>query len=162
MSDTQTIARADQQAVGRWTRADKIHIAGMAGFVLTLNVVEWGVLVLAVAPQNYSLGTSGVFGVGLGLTAFLLGVRHAFDANHIAVIDNTTRKLVGEGKAGLGVGFWFSLGHSSVVFGASLLLALGVRALAGTGAGRELPVGADIGSGRQHRRWRVPHPYWAD
>jgi len=59
-------------------------------------------------------------------------VRHAFDADHIAVIDNTTRKLVGEGKAALGVGFWFSLGHSTVVFGAALLLALGARAMAGT------------------------------
>ncbi len=51
-----------------------------------------------------------MFGVGLGLTAYLLGVRHAFDADHIAVIDNTTRKLVGEGKRSLSAGFWFSLG----------------------------------------------------
>jgi high-affinity nickel-transport protein len=77
------------------------------------------------------LGSAGVFGVCLGLTAFLLGVRHAFDADHIAAIDNTTRKLVGEGQPALGAGFWFSLGHSSVVFGLSLLLALGIRALAG-------------------------------
>nr|WP_226382437.1 HoxN/HupN/NixA family nickel/cobalt transporter [Pseudonocardia oceani] len=103
----------------------------MAAFVLLLNVVGWGVLVFAVAPQNLALGNAGVFGVGLGFTAFLLGVRHAFDADHIAAIDNTTRKLVGAGRPGMGVGFWFSLGHSSVVFGLSLLLALGVSALAG-------------------------------
>jgi high-affinity nickel-transport protein len=72
-----------------------------------------------------------VFGVGLGVTAYLLGVRHAFDADHIAVIDNTTRKLVGEGTRSLSAGFWFSLGHSSVVFGLAFLLALGVRALVG-------------------------------
>lgn len=117
--------------VRRWTRQDKVNLAGMAGFVLLLNMVGWSVLVLAVAPQEYSMGGTEVFGVGLGVTAFLLGVRHAFDADHIAVIDNTTRKLVGEGKAGLGVGFWFSLGHSSVVFGAALLIVLGVTAVGG-------------------------------
>jgi nickel/cobalt transporter (NiCoT) family protein len=61
----------------------------------------------------------------------MLGVRHAFDADHIASIDNTTRKLVGEGKPSISTGFWFSLGHSSVVFAASLLLAVGVRSVAG-------------------------------
>jgi len=58
-------------------------------------------------------------------------MRHAFDADHIAAIDNTTRKLVNENKKPLSVGFWFSLGHSSIVFGLCLLLALGVRAVAG-------------------------------
>lgn len=103
----------------------------MAGFVVFLNVLGWGVLTLVIAPQEYNVGGSGVFGVGLGVTAFLLGVRHAFDADHIAVIDNTARKLVGEGKPAGGVGFWFSLGHSSVVFGLSLVLAIGIGALAG-------------------------------
>lgn len=117
--------------VRRWDRQDKIGLAGMAGFVLLLNVVGWAVLIFAVAPSDYVLGGTEVYGVGLGVTAFLLGVRHAFDADHIAVIDNTTRKLVGEGKSGLGVGFWFSLGHSSVVFGASLLIVLGVDAVGG-------------------------------
>jgi high-affinity nickel-transporter, HoxN/HupN/NixA family len=115
----------------RWNRTDKVSILGMIGFVVLLNVVGWGVLVLVIAPQNLALGSTGAFGVGLGFTAFLLGVRHAFDADHIAAIDNTTRKLVGEGKPGFGVGFWFSLGHSSVVFGLSLLLALGVGVLVG-------------------------------
>ena len=124
-------APPDAEAPGtrHWTRRDKINIAGMAAFVLLLNVVGWGVLVFAVAPKEYALGGTDVYGVALGITAFLLGVRHAFDADHIAVIDNTTRKLVGEGKAGTGVGFWFSLGHSSVVFGASLLIVLGVEAV---------------------------------
>ena len=83
------------------------------------------------APQHITLGSAGVFGVGLGVTAYLLGVRHAFDADHIAVIDNTTRKLVGEGTRSLSAGFWFSLGHSSVVFGLAFLLAIGVRAVVG-------------------------------
>ncbi|WP_354242420.1 HoxN/HupN/NixA family nickel/cobalt transporter [Arthrobacter sp. UYEF20] len=126
------MAQPDRPTGSRWDRRDKFHLAGITGFVILLNVVGWGVLTLAVAPQNFALGSTGVYGVGLGVTAFLLGVRHAFDADHIAVIDNTTRKLVGEGKTALGVGFWFSLGHSTVVFGAALLLALGVRAMAGT------------------------------
>lgn len=112
-------------------RTDWRTMAAVGGVVLLLHVLGWGVLVFGVAPQNIALGSTGVFGVGLGVTAYLLGVRHAFDADHIAVIDNTTRKLVGEGKRSLSAGFWFSLGHSSVVFGLSFLLAIGVRAVMG-------------------------------
>jgi nickel/cobalt transporter (NiCoT) family protein len=67
----------------------------------------------------------------LGVTAFAFGMRHAFDADHIAAIDNTTRKLMADGQRPLSVGFWFSLGHSTIVFALCLLLSLGVRALAG-------------------------------
>ncbi|WP_458315596.1 Nickel transporter NicT [Mycolicibacterium brisbanense] len=115
----------------RFDRADWMSIAATGGFVALLHILGWGVLVIGVAPQHITLGSAGVFGIGLGVTAYLLGVRHAFDADHIAVIDNTTRKLVGEGTRSLSAGFWFSLGHSSVVFGLALLLALGVRALVG-------------------------------
>ena len=110
MSDVTTVDR--QRFYSRWDRADWASVAGMTGFIVLLHVLGWGVLVLAVAPQNLSLGSTGVLGAGLGLTAYLLGVRHAFDADHIAVVDNTTRKLVGEGKRAMGAGFWFSLGHS--------------------------------------------------
>lgn len=116
-------------------------IGGMTAVVLLLHVVGWGVLVLAVAPQEYQLGSTGVLGVGVGLTAYLLGVRHAFDADHIASIDNTTRKLVGEGRPSVSTGFWFSLGHSSVVFAASLLLVIGIRSV--TGVFRD--EGSDVG-----------------
>lgn len=115
----------------RLDRKDWTAIAAMGGIVLALHVFGWGVLVFGVAPQHITLGSAGVFGVGLGVTAYLLGVRHAFDADHIAVIDNTTRKLVGEGTRSLTTGFWFSLGHSSVVFGLAFLLAIGVRAVVG-------------------------------
>jgi high-affinity nickel-transport protein len=103
----------------------------MAGFVVLLHLVGWGVLAGVVAPSHYLVSSTQVFGVGMGLTAYTLGMRHAFDADHIAAIDNTTRKLMSEGKRPLSVGFWFSLGHSSIVFGLVTLLALGVRALAG-------------------------------
>jgi nickel/cobalt transporter (NiCoT) family protein len=116
---------------GPLTRQERRSLTGMAGFVLLLHVVGWGVLIFAVAPRDYQLGSTGVLGVGVGLTAYMLGVRHAFDADHIASIDNTTRKLVGEGRSSVSAGFWFSLGHSSVVFAASLLLVAGVRSVAG-------------------------------
>src|SRR3954452_13484674 len=112
---------------GEWTA-----IGSMAAFIVLLHVLGWGVLAGIVAPAHYVVGASGtVFGVGLGVTAYTLGMRHAFDADHIAAIDNTTRKLMADGKRPVSVGFWFSLGHSSVVFALCLLLAGGVRALAG-------------------------------
>ncbi len=112
-------------------RTEWLVIAAMAAFIAALTVIGWGVLVLVVAPAHYSVGATGVFTVGLGVTAYTLGMRHAFDADHIAAIDNTTRKLMAEGQKPVSVGFWFSLGHSSVVFALCLLLTLGVRALAG-------------------------------
>jgi high-affinity nickel-transport protein len=114
----------------RWRSIRPVTVA-MAGFILLLHVVGWGVLVGLVAPRHYSIGASGGFGVGLGLTAYTLGMRHAFDADHIAAIDNTTRRLTAAGQRPVSVGFWFSLGHSSVVFALCLLLAFGVRSLVG-------------------------------
>ncbi len=104
-------------------------LAGMAAVVLLLHMVGWGVLVFSVVPQNLHLSSSQVFGVGIGVGAYLLGMRHAFDVDHIAAIDGTTRKLMGEGLRPVSVGFWFSLGHSSVVFGLCALLAAGARVL---------------------------------
>ncbi|RJQ85874.1 Nickel transporter NicT [Amycolatopsis panacis] len=109
---------------------DRWVIGAMAMVILLLNLLGWGLLVLVVAPRHYQLGTGG-FGIGLGVTAFTLGMRHAFDADHIAAIDNTTRKLIADGQRPLSVGFWFSLGHSTIVFVLCLLLSFGVRALAG-------------------------------
>ncbi|WP_100835655.1 Nickel transporter NicT [Kitasatospora fiedleri] len=114
----------------RLTREEWIRLAGMAGFILLLHVVGWVTLLAVIAPRHYDVGGQ-VFGAGMGLTAYTLGMRHAFDADHIAAIDNTTRKLMGQGKRPLSVGFWFSLGHSSIVFGLCALLAFGIRALAG-------------------------------
>ncbi|MEO7060157.1 MAG: HoxN/HupN/NixA family nickel/cobalt transporter [Lapillicoccus sp.] len=109
---------------------ERRSLLGMGAFVLLLHVVGWGVLLLLIVPQQYQVA-GGVFGVGLGITAYTLGMRHAFDADHIAAIDNTTRKLMSDGERPMSVGFWFSLGHSSVVFVMVGLLAFGVRALAG-------------------------------
>ena len=111
------------------TRQEWTRVGGMAAFVLGLHVIGWFTLVWIVAPGHYSVGEKS-FGIGMGVTAYTLGMRHAFDADHIAAIDNTTRKLMSEGQRPLSVGFWFSLGHSSIVFGLTLLLSLGVKALA--------------------------------
>lgn len=115
-----------------WRRLDtgqRRSVIGMSVAVIALHVLGWGMLVLLVAPAHFTVQGS-VFGVGLGVTAYTLGMRHAFDADHIAAIDNTTRKLVADGRRPMSVGFWFSLGHSSIVFIMVGLLALGVKALA--------------------------------
>jgi high-affinity nickel-transport protein len=103
----------------------------MAAVIVALHVVGFFLLFVVVAPSNFSLGASGAFTVGVGIAAYTLGMRHAFDADHIAAIDNSTRKLMSEGKRPLSVGFFFSLGHSTIVFVLAFLFALGIRSLSG-------------------------------
>ncbi len=129
---------AERSAVSRRQRArdrlgpgERRTVLGMAAVVLGLHVVGFVLLFIAVAPNDYSLGASGAFTVGVGFTAYTLGMRHAFDADHIAAIDNTTRKLMNEGKRPISVGFFFSLGHSTIVFILAFLFAIGIRTLSG-------------------------------
>jgi high-affinity nickel-transport protein len=110
------------------TRRERGRVGAMAGVITVLHVVGFGILVLFVIPAHLRVGT-GLFGLGTGVTAYTLGMRHAFDADHIAAIDNTTRKLMADGKRPLSVGFFFSLGHSTIVVTLTLLLALGLRAV---------------------------------
>ena len=86
-----------------------------------LHLAGWG-LFLVYARRDPALA-------GLGTLAYTFGLRHAFDADHIAAIDNTTRKLLQDGRRPLGAGFFFSLGHSSVVFILAVLLNFGIKAL---------------------------------
>ena len=123
--------------------ADRRSLVAMASFVVLLHVVGFGLLFGVIAPEHYRLGGDHpVFTVGVGVLAYTFGLRHAFDADHIAAVDNTTRKLIadniareaeGEGpaKKPLSVGFWFSLGHSTIVFGLAFLLSIGVKSLVG-------------------------------
>lgn len=97
--------------------------------VIGLHVVGFFVLMALVVSQDLKLGGGAVFGLGLGVTAYTLGMRHAFDADHIGAIDNVTRKLTQEGQRPLSVGFFFSLGHSTIVFALAALLAIGIRGL---------------------------------
>src|ERR1700749_4111618 len=103
----------------------------MLAAVAGLHVLGFAMLLGLVVPNHYSLGASGTFTVGIGITAYTLGMRHAFDADHISAIDNTTRKLMQDGKRPLSVGVWFSLGHSTIVFALALLISVGVRSLSG-------------------------------
>jgi high-affinity nickel-transport protein len=124
------------------TRRDRTCLGAMLAFILMLHLAGFGILFGLVVPHHYDLGSSGVFGVGVGILAYTFGLRHAFDADHIAAVDNVTRKLLGDnataeggrapsGRKPLSVGFWFSLGHSTVVFALALLLSMGVKTLAG-------------------------------
>jgi len=103
----------------------------MAVVVIGLHVVGFVLLLAVVVPHHYHLGTSGGFAIGTGITAYTLGMRHAFDADHISAIDNTTRKLMAEDKSPMSVGFFFSLGHSTVVFVLAFLFSIGIKALNG-------------------------------
>ncbi|QGN58132.1 HoxN/HupN/NixA family nickel/cobalt transporter [Nostocoides sp. HKS02] len=109
-----------------WSRRDWGELGGLLTLIALMHVVGFGALVLVVAPAHYSVGTQ-VFGVGLGITAYTYGLRHAFDADHIAAIDNTTRKLMADGQRPKSVGFWFALGHSAMVFVLAGLVAAGTR-----------------------------------
>ena len=120
-------------------RTDWRSLAGMSAFIVVLHVLGFGILFGLVVPRHFQIGGDHpVFTVGVGVLAYTFGLRHAFDADHIAAVDNTTRKLLAD-QAGvapgtpkpLSVGFWFSLGHSTIVFGLALLLSAGVKALAG-------------------------------
>ncbi|MGD9696233.1 MAG: HoxN/HupN/NixA family nickel/cobalt transporter [Thermoleophilia bacterium] len=94
----------------------------MAAMVLGLHVAGAGLLALALAGP---VSAATALGVGTGVTAYTLGLRHAFDADHIAAIDNVTRRLRGDGHPSSAVGLAFSLGHSSVVLLLTVSLALG-------------------------------------
>jgi nickel/cobalt transporter (NiCoT) family protein len=106
------------------------RLASMLAVIAALHLVGWITLVFFVNPAALSLGGKA-FGIGVGVTAYTLGLRHAFDADHIAAIDNTTRKLMSDGQRPLAAGFFFSLGHSTVVFALAVLLAAGLKAIAG-------------------------------
>lgn len=99
--------------------------------IAALHLIGFGLLIAVVAPQHLALAGGGVFGISLGLTAWALGARHAFDADHIAAIDNSTRKLMNDGRDGLPAGFFFSIGHSTIVVALGAIVAVGASGLAG-------------------------------
>jgi high-affinity nickel-transport protein len=102
----------------------------MSLFIGALHLVGWVTWIAIVIPQHVAVGAKA-FGLGIGVTAYVFGLRHAFDADHIAAIDNTTRRLMRRGQRPHSVGFWFSLGHASVVFALALAIAVGARSLPG-------------------------------
>src|SRR4249920_437139 len=141
-----TAAPAPEAALTRFRRdlgpADRRSLWAMGSFIVLLHVLGLGILFGFVTPQHFALGGDHpTFTIGVGVLAYTFGLRHAFDADHIAAVDNTTRKLLSDNaerealgqpnqRRPLSVGFWFSLGHSTIVFALAFLLALGVKALA--------------------------------
>lgn len=120
-----------------FTRREWTRLAGIYGFVAALHAIGWALYTFYVASYPALLG--------LGLVAYMFGLRHAFDADHIAAIDDTVRYMLQKGRRPLGIGFFFSLGHSTIVFG----LAVGI-AIAAAAIKQELPelrnMGALIGT----------------
>ena len=96
-------------------------VIGLYLLLIAANIGAWLWAVVAFADHPLLLGTA--------LLAYAFGLRHAVDADHIAAIDNVTRKLMQQGKRPIGVGFWFSLGHSSIVIVATALIVLSTAAL---------------------------------
>ena len=94
----------------------------MTSVIVALHAIGWGVFALVILPAHYR-----ALGLGVAVTAYTLGMRHAFDADHISAIDNTTRKFMSEGKRPLSVGFFFSLGHSTVVVGLGIGITIAAR-----------------------------------
>jgi len=111
-----------------FTPAECRTLYAMFGFIVLLHVLGFAILIIA-STRHFGVGSGKMLGVGTGVLAYTLGMRHAFDADHIAAIDNTTRKFMSEGKRPMSVGFFFSLGHSSVVFGLTVGLGLFARVL---------------------------------
>jgi nickel/cobalt transporter (NiCoT) family protein len=97
------------------SRIERTRVLAMYGSIVAMHVLGFAVFVVYVLPAHYKL-----FGVGLSVTAYTLGLRHAFDADHISAIDNTTRKVMNE-RLGtskprpFSFGYFFSLGHSTIV-----------------------------------------------
>src|SRR5579862_7800583 len=112
------------------------RLAAMFGFILVVNAAGWAIFVLYVMPHHFDYkgeaGSPGLgVGIGVAITAWLLGFRHAFDADHISCIDNTTRKLMADGKRPLGSGFFFSFGHSTVIVAVGAGITIAARAVFG-------------------------------
>ena len=120
------MSRPVHRLLSTWGRRDLVEVGALLGVIAVMHVVGFAALIIAIAPHHYQAGAQ-VFGVGLGFTAYLFGVRHAFDADHIAAIDNTTRKLMADGRRPKSVGFWFAMGHSTLVLVMAVLIMLGAR-----------------------------------
>ena len=125
-------------AAGAFDHGERRRLGGIAGVVAGLHVI--GVLLVVIYASRYPVL------VGLAALAYSFGLRHAFDADHITAIDNTTRKLMADGQRPLAVGLFFSLGHSTIVLG--LIVAIAVAAHTVHGALPTLQLyGGSVGAG---------------
>jgi nickel/cobalt transporter (NiCoT) family protein len=127
-----------KMAVDDASAASRSRIAALYAFLFALNALAWTWAVVALADRPTLLGTA--------LLAYVLGLRHAVDADHIATIDNVVRKLMQDGKRPLAVGLFFSLGHSLSIALAVAGIAAAAFALQGRFA-EFRSVGSIIGTG---------------
>lgn len=132
-----------RRLVQSWNRRDWWEFGALVTAIAALHLIGFGTLFLLIAPQHYQVGTQ-VFGIGLGLTAYTFGLRHAFDADHIAAIDNTTRKLTADGAKPKTVGFWFAAGHSAMVLVLAVAV-VGATKVAGTLLDADSPTRHNLG-----------------
>jgi nickel/cobalt transporter (NiCoT) family protein len=95
----------------------KSKIIGIYILLIAFNLIAWGLALAGFAIQFPAL-------LGTALLAYTFGLRHAVDADHISAIDNVTRKLMQENKRPVAVGFFFSLGHSTIVVALSIAIAI--------------------------------------
>ena len=109
------------QATINLSRNEKIRIAIIFSVLLVVTAIGFS--------AAFVIGKIAVVLGGLGIVAYVFGLRHGVDADHIAAIDNTTRKLMQEGKRPYTVGMWFSLGHSTVVVALIIGLIFATRAI---------------------------------
>ena len=103
------------------SRNEKIKITIIFATLITVTAVGFS--------AAFVIGKIAVVLGGLGIVAYVFGLRHGVDADHIAAIDNTTRKLMQDGKRPYTVGLWFSLGHSTVVVALIIGLIIATRAV---------------------------------
>jgi high-affinity nickel-transport protein len=114
------------QVAKDFTPGERRRAVVMLAVVTALHVVGFGVFIIFVVPSHYK-----GLGIGVAGLAYSLGLRHAFDADHISAIDNTTRKLMNEGKRPISIGFWFSLGHSTIVVAIGVGIVIAEKAVYG-------------------------------
>jgi high-affinity nickel-transport protein len=112
------------------TPAEWGRMGVMTLVILSLNGFGWAIFIFAVLPHHFHYDKLGV-GLGVAFTAWTLGARHAFDADHISAIDNVTRKLMAEGKRPLSTGFFFALGHSTIVVAVGVGITIAAKAVFG-------------------------------
>ena len=114
----------------RFTREEFPALFGVLGAVVGLHIIGWGLFIhYNSMPQFHSLtdGNHTLVYAGAGALAYSFGLRHAFDADHISAIDDTTRLMLAKGKKPLGVGLFFSLGHSTIVLALSIGIAFAAK-----------------------------------
>jgi nickel/cobalt transporter (NiCoT) family protein len=128
MGTTATRIRSLRNALSprEWGRMGAMVLA-----ILAVNALGWAIFALAILPHHFRYAGLGI-GAGVALTAWTLGMRHAFDADHISAIDNVTRKLMADGQRPLATGFFFALGHSTIVFALGVGISVAAKSFFGT------------------------------